>query len=488
MRGAILIIVLGFCFGANSQKSIKRGIAYGYHSKADMLQLEQGISWWYNWYHLPDEALRESFQDLEVAYVPMAWNGDFEMEGMRQFLSTNPQIEYLLGFNEPNFTDQANMTPSEAATAWSKIEAIADEFDLKIIGPAVNYCGNCVSENGITYSDPIDYLDDFFEVCVGCQVDYLAVHWYGCGGLDWYLEQFSKYGLPIWVTEIACWDQENITLDQQKSFLINAVDQMESNPLVEKYAWFTGRGDGPYISVLGSDGELTSLGEFYVKMPIHDPGFFTPIPARIEAEAYQQMLGIQLELCADGENEINVGYLEAGDYLEYNIEVPKDSVYVFDLRYAGVRLGKLDLVLDEIKVLDVSLPATGGWQSWSNSEWELELPQGEHKLKIKVLIDGFNLNWIDISFPATPLVTISSPQLMFYPNPANRLLNIEVGCSDDYLVTIFNINNQVQYQQYQHSVNQSLSISVADMPDGLYFLHLESTAGIVSSDKFLIRH
>ena len=83
-----------------------------------------------------------------------------------------------------------------------------------------------------------------------------------------------------------------------------------------------------------------------VKMPIHDPGFFTPIPARIEAEAYQQMLGIQLELCADGENEINVGYLEAGDYLVYNIEVPKDSVYVFDLRYAGVRLGKLDLVLD----------------------------------------------------------------------------------------------------------------------------------------------
>lgn len=57
------------------------------------------------------------------------------------------------------------MTPLEAAAEWPRLEAIANEFVLKIVGPAVNFCGNCVTENGTTYNDPFDYLDDSFQAC-----------------------------------------------------------------------------------------------------------------------------------------------------------------------------------------------------------------------------------------------------------------------------------------------------------------------------------
>ncbi|MBC7451657.1 MAG: hypothetical protein H7259_09235 [Cytophagales bacterium] len=52
--------------------------------------------------------------------------------------------------------NQARLTPTEAAAAWPQIEAIADEYNLKIVGPAVNYCGSCVTENGVTYNDPLN--------------------------------------------------------------------------------------------------------------------------------------------------------------------------------------------------------------------------------------------------------------------------------------------------------------------------------------------
>ncbi len=488
MRLYFCIVALIVSVTVFAQKSGKRGMAYGHHSQADMLELESSISWWYNWYHLPDEALRESFQDFDVAYVPMAWNGDFDVEGMRSFLSSNPQIEYVLGFNEPNFTDQANMTPSEVAAAWPKLEQIAQEFDLKIIGPAVNYCGNCVSENGVTYSDPIEYLDDFFDECQDCQVDYIAVHWYGCGGLDWYLDQFAKYNLPIWVTEIACWDQDNISLDQQKSFLINAVDQMENHPNVEKYAWFTGRGDGPFISILGANGQLTELGEFYVNMPVHDAEAYVSIPAKIEAEAYQQMYGVQLELCSEGKNEINVGYLVPGDFLEYNIDVSEAGEYNFNLRYAAIRQGKLGVKLDDVGVLDVFLPSTGDWQDWENMGWDLELSEGKHTIRLVVLVDGFNLNWLDIQLPKEPLKVISDKErIEIYPIPADPRVSIS-GLENIHRIIISNINHQVVYEKNISQHLQELEIAVSDFSDGLYIIRMFSQNGGIISSKLLVQH
>src|SRR5690606_38972334 len=117
------------------------------HSTADLEALSAGVSWYYNWFHQPESAVIHTYQNYNFDYVPMAWNGAFDKEAMHAFLSTHPNVKYILGWNEPNFKDQANMTPTQAAAMWPDIEDLADEFGLEIVGPAVNYCGNCVSEN-----------------------------------------------------------------------------------------------------------------------------------------------------------------------------------------------------------------------------------------------------------------------------------------------------------------------------------------------------
>jgi hypothetical protein len=111
---------------------------------------------------------------------------------------------------------QANIPASEAASLWPKIEQIATAKNLKIVSPAVNYCGmprcnNPGKLHNLWYSgngtnviklDPFSWLDNFFGNCTNCTVDYVAAHWYACSdvALMSYLYKLRKYGKPIWLT------------------------------------------------------------------------------------------------------------------------------------------------------------------------------------------------------------------------------------------------------------------------------------------------
>ena len=427
-RFTFLILILGTisCF---SQVSSKRGLAYGNHTVKDIQKMTTGISWWYNWYHQPENAVASTYESYGVDYVPMAWNGSFNKEAMRTYLAAHPNVKYLLGWNEPNFVSQANMTPTEAAKKWPDLEAMADEFDLKLVSPAVNYCDVCVSENGTTYADPVKYLDDFFTACADCRVDYIAIHSYmgNVSAFQWFVGLFKKYGKPIWVTEFANWEN-NPTLEQQKGFMIGAVDYLENDPDVFRYAWFTGRHAGPpYIGVLdqSQSGVLTPLGEIYVNMPLHNADQYTGLPARIEFENYNTMSGILLEATTDVDGFANVGYIEGGDWLEYGIDVPETDVYEFSIRYAGTSASNVQILIDGGLTQTISLPATGGWQTWKTLETTASLLAGKHKIRFKAGSSGFNLNW----FRLTNEVILSSEGdqanlISIFPNPTRRTLTI----------------------------------------------------------------
>jgi hypothetical protein len=152
------------------------------------------------------------------------------------------------------------------------LEEVARRKNLKLVSPAVNYCGDCVSEGGVTFTDPVTYLDAFFAACKDCRVDAIAVHWYACdvSALKWYISRFTKYGKPIWLTEFACGDRphDQITVEVQKKYMVDALDYLENEPAVARYAWFSGRNNEiPAINLLGGSGQLTDLGRLYVTLP-----------------------------------------------------------------------------------------------------------------------------------------------------------------------------------------------------------------------------
>ena len=100
-------------------KSAKRGVAFSFSQITDLPLLSPYISWDYNWGNTPSDEAALWFDANEMDYCPMCWNGNYNADKIRAFVAAHPKTRYLLAFNEPNFRDQANMTPSQAAAACS---------------------------------------------------------------------------------------------------------------------------------------------------------------------------------------------------------------------------------------------------------------------------------------------------------------------------------------------------------------------------------
>jgi hypothetical protein len=247
----------------------KRGIAYDLASSTDAQVLAPHVHWFYNWAAAPNAKL--PMAQVTEEFVPMMWNANFTVSSVENGIL--PNAKYLLTFNEPNFVEQSDMTPAQAAAAWPNVTANAK--GLKIVSPAVNYCDKCV----LTYADggadnsPFDWLNQFLAACPNCEVDYIAFHWYACSlsALQNTVNLYKQFNKPLWLTEFACMDDATAAADAttQMAYMQQAVAYLESEPTIARYAWFTGRwtATNAAVALLGADGQLTSLGQTYVSAP-----------------------------------------------------------------------------------------------------------------------------------------------------------------------------------------------------------------------------
>ncbi len=493
MKKLYLIVILAFiCSGIQSQtKSYKRGVAYGHHTEEDMKEYSKFISWWYNWSTQPESVVKPVYHDLNVDFTPMAWNKN-GISGVKSWVEKDSTVKYILGFNEPNFREQANMTPSQAASAWPALQQIAEDNDLKIVGPAVNYCGNCVTEDGVTYTNPFKYLDDFFAACTDCQVDYIGLHWYGSGSsIMNYVRDARKYGKPMWVTEFASWDYSNPvkSIEDQKKYLAGTVNYLEREPDIFRYSWFIGRTSGgitayPYIDLYANEsGMLTELGQLYADIPVYDPDKVNEIPARIETEEYYLMSGLFSEPTEDEDGFLNIGRTDIGDWAEYKISVASSGTYTLNVRIAGAKSGVVDFLIEDESVAKMRTPYTGGLQSWQTISIDINLEAGEHILKMLIRNAGFNVNWIEISNPTSAKPDFEIVDADVFPNPvSNGIINVKLNgvnagsdftCSlvDVHGAEIFNEAVKPERNFFQLNINRN-----GILCPGMYYLNITGKA------------
>lgn len=125
------------------------------------------------------------------------------------------------------------------------------------------------------------------------------------------------------------------------------------------------------------------------------------LPGKLEVEAFESMVGLATEETTDEGGGLNIGYTDAGDSAEYLIYVGQEGNYKVNLRVASQgAAGRIGLYLvddtkAETELVQVVTPVTGGWQTWTTISSGLALPGGIHKLRMKILVGGFNLNWIE---------------------------------------------------------------------------------------------
>ncbi|PJJ54914.1 glycosyl hydrolase [Hymenobacter chitinivorans] len=495
-----LVLLLGFAGAAQAQtKSPKRGLAYGYHSAADMQVLAPGVSWWYNWYSRPDADAAAVYPGLGVDYVPMQWGRDLDgspVTADRLAANIPAGAKYLLGFNEPNFRYQANLTPTQAAALWPVLQEVARRKNLKLVSPAVNYCGDCVAENGTTYYSPTQYLDAFFAACPTCQVDYIAVHTYVCEErwLRDKIAELKKYNKPIWLTEFACGDMPatQISLAVQQKYLLDAVNYLEKEPAIFRYAWFSGRNNEiPNINLLGASGQLTPLGQQYVSLPVGwEPGRLTPVATRASSQ----------ESNATG----------AANATDTNINTRWASAFA-DPQYLQLDFGstqnftRVQLSWEAAFAPDYQLQTSPDGLTWTTIRTVVNGDGGVDNLTglsgrgryLRLLgtrratAYGYSLYEIEVFGSAasalkTAAVATTGPAetLQLYPNPAETALHVAVG--DGTGLRHLTITNALGRTVLTRS-GPDAELNIVTLPAGLYVVRATTTDGRQLTQRFVKR-
>ena len=238
----------------------KRGSAYTYNSPRWSHKLsELKTHWFYHWGNTPREEIPDN-----VEYVPMFWGkgsvNDDNLNKLQQLIAEG-RVNYVLGFNEPDGANQANMTVDEAIERWDELESL----NVPLGSPA-------------TVNPTNDWMQEFMQRAKdeNLRVDFVTLHSYGGPNAAAFLSKVKRtyelYGKPIWITEFAVADWGATSLENNKysveqviefmRVVLPALDQIE---YVHRYSWFDGRGRAPLISsaLYDEDNNQTPLGQFY---------------------------------------------------------------------------------------------------------------------------------------------------------------------------------------------------------------------------------
>lgn len=191
-----------------------------------------GAAWYYNWSAGPTGGAGGSAE-----FVPMIWGPDSVNADTLARAKSSGSV--LLGFNEPDFGSQSNMSVEQALDLWPQLQATG----LRLGSPAV----------AVGAAEPGGWLDRFLAGARdrGYSVDFITLHWYGgdfsdaaVGQLQGYIQAvYDRYHLPIWLTEYALirfgdGGSTYPTDAEQAAFVTGSTAMLESLPYVERYAWF----------------------------------------------------------------------------------------------------------------------------------------------------------------------------------------------------------------------------------------------------------
>lgn len=227
--------------------------------------------WYYTWgTFISDSQL--GYAPLNIGFVPMFWNGaSVTQENINKLnaLYEEGKIAYILGFNEPDLTAEANMSVADALAKW---KIICENLNpgIKLISPATSYPS--LSETGWL----VQFMNGAAEQ--GLRVDYIGVHIYQPNLASLFTTPvnaiYEKWGKKVWITELGVRDDDTngdvaknkYTPTQILTFAQTLLPQLEEMEAVDRYAWFnaspTMSGLWP-CALIDANGLTTTFGDYY---------------------------------------------------------------------------------------------------------------------------------------------------------------------------------------------------------------------------------
>jgi endonuclease/exonuclease/phosphatase family metal-dependent hydrolase len=156
-------------------------------------------------------------------------------------------------------------------------------------------------------------------------------------------------------------------------------------------------------------------------------GAVAPVPGTIEAEnfdsggegvAYHDTTGgntggqyrnTDVDIESSSEGGYDVGWIAAGEWLNYTVAVANAGAYTVQVRVASPGGAAMHVGFNTASNVwvPVSIPATGGWQNWTTVSMTVTLGAGVQQMTLRADTSGFNLNYVTVAAVAPGFVSPS---------------------------------------------------------------------------------
>jgi alpha-L-fucosidase 2 len=127
----------------------------------------------------------------------------------------------------------------------------------------------------------------------------------------------------------------------------------------------------------------------------------------IEAENYAAMSNVVVE--SGGSGGSHLGYLDANDWMEYNVNIPTTGTYAVKYTVGVNKTGIVNFLVDGVSQKVTTLPSTGGWNNWATVSDTVTLSKGTHTIRLQVVESGWNLDKFELNPLKKNLTSIQSP-------------------------------------------------------------------------------
>ena len=107
---------------------------------------------------------------------------------------------------------------------------------------------------------------------------------------------------------------------------------------------------------------------------------------------------VDIEATSDIGGGFNVGWIDQGEWLVYDLDIPQGGLYQLVARVASdmEAAHRLDISLDG-QTTSLGFDGTGGWQSWEDVVGgSMNLAAGTHEMRLDMGSSLFNVNYVDL--------------------------------------------------------------------------------------------
>jgi chitinase len=216
-----------------------------------------------------------------------------------------------------------------------------------------------------------------------------------------------------------------------------------------------------------------------------DLGYYD-LEAANQGGAYRSTT-VDIEANTDEGGGYNVGWVQAGEWLSYTVNVGSSGNYDLKVRVATIAAGHhFHIEMDGINVSNtITVPNTTGWAAFQTvTVPNVTLSAGEQKMKLVFDTGDFNINYV--SFAPATVTAISdadasgSLSAVVSPNPFSSEAHLNFSLKDGGQTKVM-ISNLIGaspvtlVDQYFSAGDHSIALNGLNLPAGIYLCTITNT-------------